>query len=120
MIFRFHIFILCLMVCNPAVSDTKLRLLMTLPDFVQLGQEIGGEFVTVDSFLDGSEDPHFVDAVPSFISKAAKADVVCSAGLDLEIGWLPRSWPNRQMLKFNLGEKVFVSSDAQFMPLKNR
>jgi zinc/manganese transport system substrate-binding protein len=46
--------------------------------------------VEVDSFLDGTEDPHFVDAVPSFITKAARADVVCSVGLDLEIGWLPR------------------------------
>lgn len=80
---------------------------MTLPDFVQLGQEIGGEFVTVDSFLDGSEDPHFVDAVPSFISKAAKADVVCSAGLDLEIGWLPKVLAKSSNAKIQPGGKGF-------------
>ena len=33
---------------------------------------------------------HHVDAVPKYITMAANADVVCSVGLSLEIGWLPR------------------------------
>ncbi|MCT4642160.1 MAG: metal ABC transporter substrate-binding protein [Bacteriovoracaceae bacterium] len=42
------------------------------------------------SLLSGTEDPHFVDASPSFIFKVAKADLVIMNGLDLEIGWFPK------------------------------
>jgi zinc/manganese transport system substrate-binding protein len=84
--------ILLVAVASIAISSNanSLRVLVTLPDFIQVAKEVGGDFVDADSFLDGSEDPHFVDAVPSFISKAAKADIVCAVGLELEIGWLPK------------------------------
>jgi len=67
-----------------------LRVLTTLPDFVEVIEAVGGPFVEVESLLDGSQDPHFVDAVPSYISKVARADVLCAVGLDLEVGWLPK------------------------------
>src|SRR5205085_405129 len=37
----------------------------------------------------GSEDPHFVDARPSFVRVLNKADVLIEGGAELEIGWLP-------------------------------
>ena len=38
--------------------------------------------------LNGTENAHFVDVVPSFVLEAANADIVCMVGLDLEIGWI--------------------------------
>ena len=92
MTFNFYVFtIAAIFTFSPRASAAeKLRVLVTLPDFIEVAKEVGGDFVTADSFLDGSEDPHFVDAVPSFISKAAKADIVCAVGLELEIAWLPK------------------------------
>jgi zinc/manganese transport system substrate-binding protein len=37
----------------------------------------------------GYQDPHFVEAKPSFILKLQKADVLIVVGRELEIGWLP-------------------------------
>lgn len=67
-----------------------LRVITTLPDFVEVIEAVGGSSVKVESLLDGSQDPHFVDAVPSYVSKVARADVLCAVGLDLEVGWLPK------------------------------
>ena len=37
----------------------------------------------------GYQDPHFVEAKPSFILKLQKADLLIVVGRELEIGWLP-------------------------------
>ncbi|MFQ5710039.1 MAG: metal ABC transporter substrate-binding protein, partial [bacterium] len=37
----------------------------------------------------GYQDPHFVDAKPSYMIKLRKADAFVQVGLDLEIGWVP-------------------------------
>jgi zinc/manganese transport system substrate-binding protein len=90
-----------------ATANSPIKVLVTLPDFIEMVKEIGGMRVEVDSFLDGSEDPHFVDAVPSFIAKASKADVVCAVGLELEIGWLPKVLSKSGNAKVQQGGKGF-------------
>lgn len=72
----------------PALASV--RVVTTTTDLAWAVKEIGQEHVSVESLLKGTEDPHFVDALPSFIHKAANADVVCVVGLDLEIGWAPK------------------------------
>ena len=37
----------------------------------------------------GYQDPHYVEAKPSFLLKLRRADLLVSVGLQLEIGWLP-------------------------------
>jgi ABC-type Zn uptake system ZnuABC Zn-binding protein ZnuA len=61
----------------------------TTPDLGSLVQEVGGNQVSVTVFAKGTEDPHFVDARPSFIKAASQADLVVHVGMQLEIGWLP-------------------------------
>jgi ABC-type Zn uptake system ZnuABC Zn-binding protein ZnuA len=50
---------------------------------------VGGERITVEAIARGYQDPHFVEAKPSFILKLQKADLLIVIGLELEIGWLP-------------------------------
>jgi zinc/manganese transport system substrate-binding protein len=71
-------------------SGDRIRAVATLPEVAEVLRAVGGEEVEVTSFLTGSEDPHFVDANPGFMTKAARADVVCAMGLELESGWLPK------------------------------
>jgi zinc/manganese transport system substrate-binding protein len=71
-------------------SAKPLTVVVTIPDFGWAAEKIGGDQVRVRYLLDGTEDPHFLDAVPKFISWVADADAVCFAGLDLEVGWLPK------------------------------
>ena len=68
----------------------NIKVVTTTPDLAWLVQNVGGDRVQVESLLDGSEDPHFVDAMPSWIAKASKADVFCLVGMELEVGWAPK------------------------------
>ena len=61
----------------------------TLADFASLAQTIGGDHVEAESIAKGYQDPHFVEAKPSFILKLHDADMLVVAGLELEIGYLP-------------------------------
>jgi len=70
-------------------ASAKLNVIATTPDFGALAQEVGGDLVKVHSLAIGSEDPHFVDAKPSFIRILNQADVLIEGGAELEIGWLP-------------------------------
>jgi ABC-type Zn uptake system ZnuABC Zn-binding protein ZnuA len=58
-------------------------------DLAALAQEIAGDKADVESIARGYQDPHFVEAKPSFLLKLRKADLLIIVGLELEIGWLP-------------------------------
>src|SRR3954467_8356690 len=71
------------------LGHAKLNVVATTPDFGAIAREIGGEQVNVFTMCKPTEDPHFVDAKPSFVVKLNKADVLIEGGAELEIGWLP-------------------------------
>jgi ABC-type Zn uptake system ZnuABC Zn-binding protein ZnuA len=71
------------------LAQAKLNVVATLPDYGAIAEEIGGDKVKVTSLAKGTEDPHFVDARPSFIRVLNQADVLIEGGAELEIGWLP-------------------------------
>ena len=50
---------------------------------------IGGDRVETFALAKGYQDPHFVDAKPSFVLQLSRADLLIVAGLELEIGYLP-------------------------------
>ncbi len=72
-----------------AFSAKKLKVVTSLSDLAAIVQEIGGEYVDAFSIARGYQDPHFVDAKPSFMIKLQKADMFVQVGLGLEIGWVP-------------------------------
>ncbi len=67
----------------------KLNVVTATTDMAALCQEVGGDQVSVDSIAKGYQDPHFVEAKPSFLLKLRQADLLVVVGLQLEIGWLP-------------------------------
>ena len=66
-----------------------LQVMTTTSDLAALAQEIGGDKISVESIARGYQDPHFVEAKPSFLLKLRKTDLLMVVGLELEIGWLP-------------------------------
>ena len=72
-----------------ASAATKLSVVTATTDLAALVQEIGGDRVEVYSIARGYQDPHFVEAKPSFLLKLRKTDLLVIVGLELEIGWLP-------------------------------
>jgi ABC-type Zn uptake system ZnuABC Zn-binding protein ZnuA len=67
----------------------KLYIVTSTSDMAALTQEVGGDRITVDAIAKGYQDPHFVEAKPSFLLMLRRADLLISVGLQLEIGWLP-------------------------------
>jgi len=85
--FKFLILIF-LLNTSPAFGSKKIQIVTSIPDLAWVAAEIGGERIQSRSLLKGTENPHFVDAVPEFIRVVAEADIVCIVGLDLEIGYM--------------------------------
>jgi zinc/manganese transport system substrate-binding protein len=67
----------------------KLNVVTATTDLAALTQEVGGDKINVESIAKGYQDPHFVEAKPSFLLKLRQADLLVVVGLQLEIGWLP-------------------------------
>ncbi len=70
-------------------AASKLKVVTATTDLAALGEEVGGDRIEVESIARGYQDPHFVEAKPSFLLKLRKADLLIVVGLQLEIGWLP-------------------------------
>lgn len=89
---RFAVFVallLALLMVVPSASAKKLNVIASTTDLAAMAQEVGGDRISVDSIAKGYQDPHFVEAKPSFLLKLRNADLLISVGLQLEIGWLP-------------------------------
>jgi zinc/manganese transport system substrate-binding protein len=91
MISKNHLFIplLSLLWSFTSHAAERIKVLTSLPDLAWMVQEIGGSHVDAKPLLRGTENPHFVDAVPDYVRQVADADVVCIVGLDLEVGYMP-------------------------------
>ncbi len=73
----------------PAHAAGKLNVVTSTTDLAALAQEVGGDRIEAESIARGYQDPHFVEAKPSFLLKLRRADLLVVVGLQLEIGWLP-------------------------------
>ncbi len=73
----------------PAAEAKKLSVVTSTTDMTALAQEVGGDKIDAESIAKGYQDPHFVEAKPSFLLKLRQADLLIVVGLQLEIGWLP-------------------------------
>ena len=79
--------ILCGALCQAAFA--KLNVVATTPDLSSIASVIGGDQIAITTLAKPTEDPHFVDAKPSFIVKLNHTDALIEGGAELEIGWLP-------------------------------
>ncbi len=84
---KFSCFLLLLIASSPAMA--KFNVFACEPEWASLSQELGGDNVTVFSATTGLQDPHYIQARPSLIAKARKADLLVCTGAELEVGWLP-------------------------------
>src|SRR4030088_1837991 len=76
-------------VCPSIAAAKKLNVVTATTDLASLAQEVGGDKINVESIAKGYQDPHFVEAKPSFLLKLRRADLLIVVGPELEIGWRP-------------------------------
>lgn len=80
--------IVMLLMCG-SLAQGKLKVVSTTPTLTDLIQQIGGTQVEVRSIAKGTQDPHYIEAKPSYMLLLRDADLLVSVGLGLEQGWLP-------------------------------
>src|SRR5213594_1216422 len=105
-------------ICNLTFSsEARLNVVATLPDFASLAREVGGDKINIVTLAKPTEDPHFVDARPSFVVSLRNADVLIDGGAELEIGWLPPLLQNARNLKIDIGKpgRVVASQGIRLM-----
>lgn len=99
-------------------AEAKLNVMTTTPDLRSITAEIGGDGITVESLGRGTQDPHFIEAKPSYMLKINKADLLISIGMDLEIGWLPSILSGARNPKVNPNEKGNLEVGPKVKPLE--
>lgn len=70
-------------------ASAALKVITSTTDLAAIAKEVGGDKIAVEALARGYQDPHFVEAKPSFVLKLHSADLLIAVGRQLEIGWLP-------------------------------
>jgi len=86
---RFVLLLAAMSAFAPYAHANTLNVVTTTEDLAALAREVGGDRVVVVSLSKGYQDPHFVDAKPSYMVTLKKADLFVEVGRELEVGWAP-------------------------------
>ncbi len=73
----------------PHAAEAELRVVTTTTDIASLARQLGGDDTEVKAIARGYQDPHYLEAKPSYVVLLRRADLLAYVGLDLEVGWLP-------------------------------
>lgn len=71
------------------LGAAALNVLTCEPEWMALTQELAGDQAAVVSATTARQDPHHIEARPSLIAQARRADLLVCTGAELEAGWLP-------------------------------
>ena len=70
-------------------AKAALNIFACEPEWAALAQELAGDNASIYAATNALQDPHRVEARPSLIAKARRAQLVICTGAELEMGWLP-------------------------------
>ena len=63
-----------------AQAQGKLNVVTSTEDLASIAREVGGDRINVEAIARGYQDPHFVEAKPSFILRMQRADLLIVVG----------------------------------------
>ena len=109
---RGFVLALVLVALAAAPARAKPTVVATTPDLGALARAVGGDDVDVSSIARPTEDPHFVDAKPSYAKLLNGADVLIEGGAALEAGWLPPLLATARNAKIATGAPGHVVASA--------
>ena len=96
----------------PAISHAALRVFACEPEWASLASELGGDLVDTSSATHALQDPHYIQARPSLISKVRRADLLVCSGAQLEIGWLPKLLEKANNPDVRPGNRGYLEASA--------
>ncbi len=112
------IFIMAWIVSICSTAEAKnIKILTTTTDLASIAGTIAGEHATVNSLCSGKEDPHFLQAKPSYIVMARDADLWIRVGMELEIGWEQPILDGARNSPIRIGEPGHLDASERVMRL---
>lgn len=96
----------------------EIKIVTSTSTLADLVKTVGGNFVSVTSIAKGPQDPHYVEAKPSYMVVAKNADLYIANGLDLETGWLPNVVRGARNPKINEGANGFLDAGSVITALE--
>ncbi|MCW8932129.1 MAG: zinc ABC transporter substrate-binding protein [Gammaproteobacteria bacterium] len=107
-----RLLVMLVLVISSGNSYSEINVFACEPEWASLVKTLGGNKVSVFSATTALQDPHHIQARPSLIAKARRADLLACTGAELEVGWLPlllRKSGNGKIMPDKSG--YFMSSD---------
>lgn len=92
-----------------AQASAKIDVVTTTSDLAALTKAVGGDLVNVTSIAKGYQNPHLVDAKPSFILQLQKAELFVQVGLDLEV-WVQPLLDSARNPRIRPGREGYVNA----------
>jgi len=83
------VFVLTTLFVAAPAANAALNVLTCEPEWAALTQELAGDLAEVSSATTAQQDPHHIEARPSLLARARRADLLICTGAELETGWLP-------------------------------
>jgi zinc/manganese transport system substrate-binding protein len=93
-----------------AHARATISVITSTEDLAALVREVGGDKVSAEALAKGYQDPHFVEAKPSFVLKLHSADLLVVVGRELEVGWLPPLITQSRNPKIQPGGAAFLDA----------
>ena len=112
--------ILILALVGYSSAFANLRVVTTTEDLRSITEYIGGDLISVSSIAKGTQDPHFVEAKPSYLVAVSRADLLIAIGLELESGWLPLLIRGARQPKLMPGEPGCLTVSEAITPMDIR
>jgi ABC-type Zn uptake system ZnuABC Zn-binding protein ZnuA len=101
---------LALALLGPVQVRAGIRVVTTTEDLAALTREVGGDRVEVEALARGYQDPHYVEAKPSFILKLHRAELLVAVGRELEVAWLPALVQQARNAKIRPGASGYLDA----------
>lgn len=108
-----------LLALAPQVSQAQLKVVTSTTDLYDIARAVGGNKITASHIGEGYQDPHFIEAKPSFVLQLRNADVWAFVGLDLEIGWMPLLLDGARNPKIRQGGSGYLDASSA-VPILDR
>lgn len=99
-------------------AKDKLTVVTTTTNLESIAKTIGGDRANVFALATGKEDPHFIEAKPSYMLKAKNADLWIRNGLELEIGYEGLILEGSRNPKIRIGSTGHLDASAGIIPLE--
>ncbi len=101
-----------------APAHAKLKVVTTTQDPAAITRAIGGGRVEVTALAKGYQDPHFLEAKPSYMVLLHQADLVLVIGLELEVGYIGALLAGARNGDIMPGQRGFLDLSRSIEPLE--